>query len=122
VATDRQLAHHPPPIELTFFVEQQRNLWCTYCHNGNKFNATMPWEIADKAIRPALSRFPGAVFDLSFFGGEPLIRIDLIRRCVQRASSMLSGFAPRPRLRVLMNTNGTLIDDDVVRLLAPASL
>ncbi len=109
-------------MELTLFVEHQCNLRCTYCYNGNKFNAAMPWDIAEKAIRSALSRFPGAVFDLSFFGGEPLIRIDLIRRCVQLASSMLSGFAPRPRLRVLMNTNGTLIDDDVVRLLAPASL
>ncbi len=106
-------------MELTLFVEHQCNLRCSYCYNGTKFNATMPWETADKAIRAALSRPPGTVFDLSFFGGEPLIRLDLVRRCVELASSLMQGFAPRPRMRVLMNTNGTLIDDNAVALLAP---
>lgn len=106
-------------MELTLFVEHQCNLRCTYCYNGTKFNRTMPWEVAEKAIRAALSKPPGPVFDLSFFGGEPLIRLDLVRQCVDLAASLLPAFAPQPRLRVLMNTNGTLIDDDALALLRP---
>lgn len=104
-------------MELTLFVEHQCNLRCTYCYNGEKFNATMPWETAEKAIRASLSRPPGPVYDLSFFGGEPLIRLDLVRQSVELAASLLGAFAPRPKLRVLMNTNGTLVDDDVIALL-----
>ena len=109
-------------MELTLFVEHQCNLRCTYCYNGSKFKATMPWEVAEKAIRTALSRSPGPVFDLSFFGGEPLLRLGLVRRSVELAASLLPSFAPRPKLRVLMNTNGTLLDNDAIALLAPNPL
>ena len=71
-------------MELTLFVDHQCNLRCDYCYNGEKFSRPMDMATAARAIDFALGR-PDGEFRLSFFGGEPLARKDLVRAFVEHA-------------------------------------
>jgi uncharacterized protein len=106
-------------MELTLFLDHACNLRCTYCYNGDKFTRRMERDTMAKAIALALEQRPRHL-DLSFFGGEPLMHVDLMREAMQLAEAAIAKMPqPRPSLRFIVNTNGTLIDDEVVALLAP---
>ena len=106
-------------MELTLFLDHQCNLRCTYCYNGDKFTRRMDSETARKSIELALASNPRHL-DVSFFGGEPLIHADLMREAIEMTDLAISKqAAPRPSVRYIVNTNATLIDDQVVALLAP---
>jgi uncharacterized protein len=104
-------------MELSLFIEHQCNLRCSYCYTGEKFNQRMPRETMERAVALALS-MPSPELDVSFFGGEPLIHLDFVRECVEHAEAEVAKLpAPRPRVRFILNTNATLIDDAAIELL-----
>jgi uncharacterized protein len=106
-------------MELTLFLDHQCNLRCTYCYNGDKFTRRMDLETIRKAIALAIEQRP-AHLDVSFFGGEPLIHVDLVREAMRLTDEAVAAMpAPRASVRFIMNTNGTLIDDEVTALFAP---
>lgn len=106
-------------MELTLFVEHQCNLRCTYCYTGEKFNRPMDADTMRRAVDLAL-RQPLAHLDVSFFGGEPLLRRELVRQTVAYAEQSVAAMQGRqPTLRFLMNTNATLLDDDAADMMAP---
>lgn len=106
-------------MELTLFLDHQCNLRCTYCYNGEKFTRRMDGDTIRKAIALAVGQRPRHL-DLSFFGGEPLIHVDLMREAMAVAEETIAAMpAPRSSVRYIVNTNGTLIDDEVTSLLAP---
>lgn len=107
-------------MEVTLFVDHQCNLRCGYCYTGEKFKRRMSVEVMQRAIERALDTRPPHL-DLSFFGGEPLLHLDLLERARAHAEqrvAQLSG--PRPRLRYVLNSNLTLLDDDCVSWLLRA--
>lgn len=105
-------------MELTLFVEHQCNLRCTYCYTGDKFNRRMSSDTMKKAIALALERRPRHL-DLSLFGGEPLLRLGFLREIFQHVEAEIARMAPpEPTLRYILNTNATLIDDEVIELLS----
>ncbi len=70
---------------ITFQVTENCNMACTYCYQHNKSNNKMTWEVAKIFIDKLLNdEFPeyqkndlsGIIFE--FFGGEPLLEIELI--------------------------------------------
>lgn len=70
-------------------VTQQCNLRCKYCaYSGNYYNRShtsnrMDFETAKKAIDFYLKRSEKAdQLALSFYGGEPLLEFELIKKCV----------------------------------------
>jgi uncharacterized protein len=101
-------------MELTLFVDHQCNLRCDYCYNGEKFTRPMDMATATRAIDFALERAPDEL-RVSFFGGEPLLRKDLVRAIVQYAERTATGRLP---LSFVMNTNATLIDEEALDLLS----
>ena len=101
-------------MELTLFIDHQCNLRCTYCYNGEKFTRPMSLQTAKKAVEVALSLGSTPFFDVSFFGGEPMLRMDLIRDIVEYCHERLQSLRPKPPLRFVMNTNGTLLTDDAI--------
>jgi uncharacterized protein len=104
-------------MELTLFVDHQCNLRCTYCYNGDKFKRAMDLETMRAAVRIA-TRSPGTQLDVSFFGGEPLLRLPFLKQTVAHVARLHSRLPePRPSLRFLLNTNATLIDDEAIELL-----
>lgn len=103
-------------MELTLFVDHQCNLRCTYCYNGDKFPRRMSSETMRRALDFVLDPQP-PFLDVSFFGGEPLMCVDLVGEAVAYAEERVAAQkGRRTGLRFLMNTNATLIDPEVVAL------
>jgi uncharacterized protein len=81
-------------MQLTLQVTQQCNLRCGYCaysgiydNNRTHSNKRMSFETARKAIDFFLDR-NGELSDIviGFYGGEPLLELDLIKRCIDFVS------------------------------------
>lgn len=90
------------------------NLKCAYCYQNDKNAASMSWETARAALDRVL--VPGRrQVTIAFYGGEPLLRLPLIRRAVAHVSRRRP---PGMRVRYLLTTNGLLLDEKAVRFLA----
>ncbi len=95
-------------MQVVLFLDHACNLRCSYCYNGRKFERPMPQDVARQGVDMALSGPPSRRALLTFFGGEPLMHLPLMREVVQYAQ----GEATRRqrRLRAVVVTNGTLLD------------
>jgi uncharacterized protein len=103
---------------VTLQLTQQCNLRCSYCsYSGNYHNTRvhsserMSFEIARKAIDMMLanSRECGSLH-LGFYGGEPLLEFDLLKKCVEYITSHVNG----KKLTFGISTNGTLLNNEIV--------
>ena len=125
-------------MNLVLSLTERCNLRCTYCYYKVSHEArslVMSNEIMEAAIRLAFERtlFLGQRFlNITFFGGEPLLCMESIRRGVEFAKSLVAGrfgdgfevgaptsapISPKFRLRFAVNTNGTLLDDSIIEYL-----
>lgn len=105
-------------MELTLFVDHQCNLRCSYCYTGDKSKRPMSVGTMRDAVR-LIAGMPMPHLDVSFFGGEPLLRKELVRETVEFVERTLAELPePRPSLRFIMNTNATLIDDEAIALMS----
>lgn len=78
------------------------NLSCTYCFQKNKGKSESSKELLEKSIQFLLSNSEEDV-EIMLWGGEPLLRFDLIEFAIEKFPSLNFKFA----------TNGTLIDQKV---------
>lgn len=101
-------------MELTLFLDHQCNLRCSYCYNGEKFTRRMTRPVIERAIDLGFER--DRQLDVSFFGGEPLLRLDLMRAAIEYAEQQAGPDRPPPRF--IVNTNATLISDEALELMA----
>jgi len=93
------------------------NLDCKYCFFLSKENLYAPREspLMDEAtleryLRQLMESSPGPQVEVSWQGGEPLLRgLDFYRRSVQLAETYRK---PHQRILHTMQTNGTLVDDE----------
>ncbi len=107
--------------QLTLSVSEQCNLRCRYCLHGNALDWVRPHrdtgmsrETAFAAVREFLRRSRDAVSpSISFYGGEPLLELDLIREVVElvRRESL------RDDYQFIVDTNGTRLDAETVDFL-----
>ena len=107
--------------QLTLQVTQQCNLRCKYCaysgiyknnrtHNSRRMN----WDTAKKAIDFFFKRNKSlSDIVVGFYGGEPLLEFELMKKCVEYAKSKNEG----KRIKFNITTNGTLLSDEVVDFL-----
>lgn len=101
-------------------VTQQCNLRCEYCiYSGNyetrsHSDSRMSLEVALKAIQFAIDHSSESKkICFSFYGGEPLLEFELIKKCVEYVKTHIQG-----REYVFsMTTNGTLLTPPVVEFL-----
>jgi uncharacterized protein len=106
-------------MELTLFVDHQCNLRCRYCYTGEKFTRPMSAETMRKAVALALRASPDRL-GVAFFGGEPLIHLDLVRETVEHVEQTIAALGERrPDYQFFMNTNATLIDERALELMRP---
>jgi len=105
-------------MDFTLCLTHACNLRCVYCYAGRKHGRRMPWEVAQRAVdfslghavtRARLTGKPPRETQLGYFGGEPLIEWDLLRRSADYA------IAEAERLGVglkrTVTTNMTLLDE-----------
>jgi len=102
-------------LQVVLFLDHACNLRCCYCYNGDKFSRPMPLDVARRGVDMALDGSPDRRALLTFFGGEPLLHLPLMRRIAAYAR----GEADRRqrRLRMVVVTNGTLLDDEAADFL-----
>lgn len=102
---------------LCLHVAHTCNLNCEYCfasqgkYHGER--ALMPFEVGKRAI-DFLVENSGTRhhLEVDFFGGEPLMNFDVVKRIVAYARSIEKEHGKL--FRFTLTTNGMLIDDDVI--------
>lgn len=106
------------PRTVEFVVTGACNLRCDYCATRERYlspaghNDLMGKETALQAVDFVASHVDGGPLLLKFFGGEPLIGIDVIRAIV--AEIERRGI----ECEKLIATNGLLLDEDIIDFLA----
>lgn len=103
--------------KLTLQITQKCNLQCKYCVYSGKYknrshtNKSMPLNIAIKAIDFFIEHSIGSpeIF-VSFYGGEPILELDLIKECVSYIKIKSEG----KRVNYSLTTNGTLLNRKAV--------
>ena len=114
-----------PLNEFIVKVASTCNLNCSYCYIYNKGDSTWKarppmmsddtFDLAVKRIRRHCSFSGQKSVVITFHGGEPfLIGSDRFDRWCCKAKDMLKGVA---KIRFAVQTNGTLIDDDWIKVL-----
>lgn len=91
------------------------NLNCVYCSEGNQCAATLPKEIFFKLVdefKPLLDHIRSKDAEFLFHGGEPMLYgRENLKSLIDYANKNLRGY----NVRFLMQTNGTLIDDEWIK-------
>ena len=108
------MGDHGKPSRLTLILTTRCNMNCSYCYQSVREQGSMEWSVARAGVDLALSA-PGNGTELTFYGGEPLLEFDLLRRVVEYAEARRQ---PRERIKYWVVTNGTLITDEVSDFLA----
>lgn len=104
-----------PLLNLYLVLVQECNLACTYCYAGGGDFGQPVRRMSDATLRRALDRFlPRADrrLTLSFFGGEPLLDLPLLRAAVDHATAR--GARCGTEISFALTTNGTLLDDAAI--------
>lgn len=102
---------------LCLHVAHSCNLTCSYCFAGQgKFNgesALMSEEVAKRAIDFLIENSGSRRnLEVDFFGGEPLLNFDVVKKTVSYARSIEYKF--NKKFRFTLTTNGVDIDDEVI--------
>lgn len=106
------------PRSLMLMVSQECNLRCTYCYGVNgEYNhkGIMSIETAKKAIDCFIENSAAEKLNICFFGGEPLIKFDMIKDLVAYAKEQ--GEANHKTIGFSMTTNATLISPEVEKFI-----
>ena len=104
--------------QIVLCVTENCNLKCSYCPFTENYKGTrnissshMSWEIMRKSIdylhnhSTGLNRVPG----IAFYGGEPLIQIELIKKAVKYARRLFKN-----NVAFVITTNGTLLNLEMI--------
>ena len=107
--------------QITFEVTERCNLNCKYCTYGELYDDYLPRQKKDLPLEYAerlieyLSRYwssPGytsvnRAFSIGFYGGEALLKVDLIKKIIQFVNAKRTGNID---FTFAMTTNGILLD------------
>lgn len=104
---------------LVLFVSQDCNLECRYCFtrgSGNIKKKNMSEAVARAAVDLIFRESNNAHrLKIGFYGGEPMLRFDLIKKIIPYADQKAGEF--HKTVDYTMTTNGTLLTDEAIRFL-----
>jgi uncharacterized protein len=98
-------------MHLTLHLTTGCNLRCGYCYAPSRAREDMSEEVVDRAVDLAADLDPVNA-GIVFFGGEPLLRPDLVDRALRRGVRLRA--EGRARFHFKLTTNGTLLDEPFV--------
>ncbi len=108
-----------PTKGVELFLTERCNLRCVYCYaraNGAIGSRAMSRDVLERGINFAVRRSGGLrSFNVSFFGGEPLLEMPLLQHGVDYARS--AARRAHKRVRLSVTTNGTLLSESTVSFL-----
>jgi len=100
-------------------VSHSCNMACDYCftrHNLSPNESLMPLEIAYRAIDFLFKSSKDIKnIEIDFFGGEPLLNLDVIRKASIYGKEKAKEFGKH--LRITLTTNGLLLDEKTLAIL-----
>lgn len=104
-------------MNLVLCLTEACNLRCAYCYYRESQAAralVMPDSVLERSIDFAYERtreLGQNYLNITFFGGEPLLRMDAVRKGIKRAKRYASDDF---RVRFAVNTNGTLLNSEIL--------
>ena len=102
--------------QLGLFITESCNLACPYCFAANMEGRFMPAQLARRALELVLGPDNSAMqVGVTFWGGEPLLRFELLQELVLHARQQAQRHGKR--LLLALPTNVTLLTDEVVNFL-----
>ncbi len=113
-------------MKLQLSITEQCNLRCSYCYYKDTHGRTsiMSDEVMESAVRLAVNKSverKHPFLNITFFGGEPLLRFDFVKKTVKLAKSLVKenrrALPKAFKLRFSVNTNGTCLTEEIVRFL-----
>lgn len=116
---EQEAFEHAKPVlkAMCLHVAHTCNLNCQYCfasqgqYHGER--ALMSFEVGKQALDFLIAQSGSRVnLEVDFFGGEPLMNFDVVKRLVAYARSVEKERGKH--FRFTLTTNGVLIDDDVI--------
>ena len=108
----KSLANVP---HITLEITEKCNLNCVYCcygdlykkvQHGNQGNKVKILSYLNTLLKLRIEYNIYTDLRISFYGGEPLLRFDIIKECVELSKSLL----PNVSIKFAMTTNGLLLD------------
>jgi uncharacterized protein len=106
-------------MELTLILTEDCNLRCRYCYQKNFIRNEMPFEVATQALESAI-RAGETEIALTFFGGEPLLRSEMLLRILAHARRLEREHGIR--IGAKTPTNGLLLTQEFIDRAAELSL
>jgi uncharacterized protein len=97
------------------FLTEGCNLRCDYCYQSRNNPKSMDLELSRKTADFLLNN-SGDSLAITFFGGEPLLKPDLLKEIIDY--TVWNGPLMGKRVAFSINTNGTLLDEDNLKLLS----
>jgi len=97
---------------LDLFVTEACNLACPYCFAASQPRRNPGWEECRTAVDWLVEGSRADKVHITLWGGEPVLRFELLRRVVDHARRR--GAALRKRVTFSMPTNATLLDEEVL--------
>lgn len=102
-------------MHVTLHITTNCNLNCKYCYSPPPGCGTeMTTDVIDKAIDFSMKEFDKNI-GIIFFGGEPLLRKDLIEYAIDRCKRLEKEADYKMHFHFKMTTNGTLLDDEFLK-------
>ncbi|AGF55622.1 uncharacterized protein B0P06_000273 [Clostridium saccharoperbutylacetonicum] len=102
---------------ITLQITQQCNLRCKYCVYSGDYdtrthsNKMMTIEVAKRSIDFLINNsIDSNMLNIGFYGGEPLLRYDFIKECIEYAENKAEG----KEISFQITTNATLITPEIV--------
>lgn len=102
-------------MDVTLVLTHRCNLDCNYCYAGEHHKRDIEDQVLYDGVE-LLFADKAKTVQLSFFGGEPLLAFDAMRRAIERAQ--LRAVDEDRTLTVQCTTNGSAIRDEHVELFA----
>jgi uncharacterized protein len=100
---------------LDLFLTEACNLACPYCFAASGQGGQMSAELARQAVDWLVAQ-PAERLHITFWGGEPLLRRDLLRELIERAKR--GAASQHKSITFSLPTNATLLDEQTAGWLA----
>lgn len=102
-----------PPLErIEIFLTDDCTLQCDYCFVRNKQQRRMSWNVAKKAVDFLMERSSASQeVTITFFGGEPLMEFELMKRIAEYACDCAS--KREKKITYSVTTNGMIMNEEI---------
>lgn len=112
-----KLAEHvlPPISKVEMFLTENCTMGCDYCFvAGKSASKRMSWTTAQKAIDFLFAQSGEVpIIQITFFGGEPLLEFDMMKRIAEYAEGYAASTGKR--IEYAVTTNGTIMSEEIVQ-------